>query len=52
MGLKKAEDIQKSGANIVSAECSACRMQISNALEQSGSKVLFQNPLELIAARL
>ncbi len=52
VGLKKAEDIQKSGANIVSAECSACRMQISNALEQSGSKVLFQNPLELIAARL
>lgn len=52
VGLKKADDIQKTGAHIVSAECSACRMQISNALEQKGAKVLFQNPLELIASKL
>ncbi len=49
VGLKKAENIEQSGAKIVSAECSACRMQISNALEQNKSKVLFKSPLELIA---
>lgn len=52
VGLKKARDIKASGAQIVSAECSACRMQISNALEQEKAGVLFKNPLELIASAL
>lgn len=34
VGLKKASMIDESKACVVSAECSACRMQISNALEQ------------------
>ena len=34
---------------IVSAECSACRMQISNSLFLSKSKTIFKNPIELIA---
>ena len=41
--------IKESGADIVSAECSACRMQLSNALYQNGVDVEFNHPLELIA---
>ena len=52
VGIKKARDIKQSGAQIVSAECSACRMQISNALEHEKAGVLFKNPLELIASAL
>lgn len=49
VGLKKAKMIDESGARVVSAECSACRMQISNALTQNQSKAIFKSPLELIA---
>lgn len=49
VGIKKAQDIKESKAQIISAECSACRMQISNALQQEKAQVLFKNPLELIA---
>ncbi|TEY03556.1 (Fe-S)-binding protein [Campylobacter sp. US33a] len=52
VGMQKARMIDESQACVVSAECSACRMQISNALEQNNSKVVFKNPLELIAANL
>lgn len=52
VGFKKAEDIQKTGVSVVSAECSACRMQISNVLAQKQSKVSFKSPLELIASVL
>ena len=51
-GKPKAAMIEESGAEIVSAECSACRVQISNALYQNGSKVVFKNPVELIAEAL
>lgn len=44
--------IDESKASVVSAECSACRMQISNALEQNSSKVVFASPLELIVKAL
>ncbi len=52
VGIKKAQDIKESKAQIISAECSACRMQISNALQQEKAQVLFKNPLELIAGAL
>lgn len=52
VGLKKAEMIDESGAELVSAECSACRLQISNALEQNQSRAIFKHPLELIAGAL
>ena len=51
-GKPKAAMIKESGADIVSAECSACRMQISNALYQNGVDVVFKNPVELIAEAL
>ncbi|MBZ7944625.1 (Fe-S)-binding protein [Campylobacter sp. RM10532] len=48
-GEKKVKMIDQTMAHFVSAECSACRMQISNNLEQKSSKVVFAHPLELIA---
>ncbi len=51
-GLPKAAMIEETGASIVSSECSACRMQITNALGLKGSKAIFKNPLELIAKAL
>lgn len=49
VGSKKAKMIQKTQANFVSAECSACRMQLSNALHQEKVAIPFLHPLELIA---
>jgi glycolate oxidase iron-sulfur subunit len=51
-GRPKAAMIDESGAQVVAAECGACRMQISNALYQRGSDVVFKNPIELIAEAL
>jgi len=50
-GVPKAAMIKKTAADIVSAECSACRMQINNAMG-SESKIIFKNPIELIAEAL
>ncbi|AJC92907.1 anaerobic glycerol-3-phosphate dehydrogenase [Campylobacter subantarcticus LMG 24377] len=49
VGMKKAHNIQKTDVQIISAECSACRMQISNALEHEKVSTKFSHPLELIA---
>ena len=51
-GVPKAVMIQESGAQYVSAECSACRMQLSDALHQQHVDVIFKNPIELIAKAL
>ena len=51
-GALKANIINEAKADIVSAECSACRMQITNSLEISKSKTMFKNPIELIAESL
>jgi len=51
-GKPKAAMIAETGAQIVSAECSACRMQISNSLHQADVDVVFKNPVELIAEAL
>ncbi|HIP61366.1 MAG TPA: (Fe-S)-binding protein [Sulfurovum sp.] len=51
-GKPKAAMIKDTGARIVSAECSACRMQISNSLHQAEVDVVFKNPVELIADAL
>jgi len=48
-GLIKAEMIKKVDAEVVSAECSACRMQITEHLDKVGDKKLFKHPLEIIA---
>ncbi len=50
-GKPKAAMIEKTGAEIVSAECSACRMQINNSMGKE-STTIFKNPIELIAEAL
>jgi iron-sulfur cluster-binding domain protein len=52
VGINKANMIDLTGAKIVSAECSACRLQIANSLHINGSNVKFQNPIELISRAL
>ncbi|PAV00501.1 glycerol-3-phosphate dehydrogenase [Helicobacter sp. TUL] len=51
-GIPKAQSIDKSGAQIVSAECGACRMQLTNALDSIKSPVRVLHPLELLADQL
>ncbi len=51
-GKPKAEMIDETKATYVSAECSACRVQISESLNRAESDVIFKNPLELIAEAL
>jgi len=50
-GLPKAAMIKDTKAEIVSAECSACRMQINNSMGID-SETVFKNPIELIAEAL
>jgi len=50
-GVPKAAMIKNTGAEIVSAECSACRMQINNSMGVESSTI-FKNPIELIAEAL
>jgi glycolate oxidase iron-sulfur subunit len=51
-GIPKADMINKTKADVVSAECSACRMQINSSLGYTDSKIVFKNPIELIAEAL
>ncbi|MBU0631349.1 (Fe-S)-binding protein [bacterium] len=51
-GIPKAAMIKQTGATVVSAECSACRMQINNSMYQADVDVVFKNPIELIAEAL
>lgn len=51
-GEPKAEMIRDTKADFVSAECSACRMQLSNAMYLKDVDVTFKNPIELIAKAL
>jgi glycolate oxidase iron-sulfur subunit len=51
-GAPKAAMIKETKAQIVSAECSACRMQITNSLYLADVDVQFKNPIELIAQAL
>ena len=51
-GKPKAAMIGKTGADVVTAECSACRMQINNAMHNAGVETVFKNPIELIAEAL
>jgi len=44
--------ISDTKAQIVSAECSACRMQLSDAMYGEDVDVEFKNPIELIAEAL
>lgn len=51
-GAPKADMIAQTGAQIVAAECSACRVQLSEALNKGQVECRFSHPLELIAHNL
>ncbi len=51
-GKPKAVMIKETKAHYVSAECSACRVQLSEALNSAEVETIFKNPLELIAEAL
>ncbi|WP_407643629.1 (Fe-S)-binding protein [Campylobacter portucalensis] len=51
-GLEKTGMIKKTNANFVSAECSACRMQLNNVLNIDKCDIRCVNPVELIAEAL
>lgn len=51
-GAPKAAMIQETKAHYVSAECSACRVQLSEAMNHANVETIFKNPLELIAQAL
>lgn len=51
-GIPKAQMIAQTKAPIVSAECSACRMQLTNALAHEQVNTRFMHTLELIAQDL
>lgn len=52
VGSKKAKMIEDTKATYVAAECSACRMQLTNSLHQENVNVIFAHPLELIAKNI
>jgi len=51
-GKIKADMIEETKADIVAAECSACRIQITESLNHNNVDTNFKHPLELIADRL
>ncbi len=51
-GKPKAAMIKETKAHYVSAECSACRVQICESMNNAGVETIFKNPLELIAEAL
>jgi len=52
VGTPKAAMIRETKADIVSSECSACRMQINAAMNHANVETIFKNPIELIAQAL
>ncbi len=52
-GKPKAQMIKQTQADVVSAECSACRMQINASMNyEDVQNTVFKNPIELIADAL
>jgi len=51
-GIPKAAMIKETNADVVSAECSACRMQINASMGYAEVETVFKNPIELIAEAL
>jgi glycolate oxidase iron-sulfur subunit len=52
VGVPKAAMIKETEADVVSAECSACRMQINASMNYAEVDTVFKNPIELIAEAL
>jgi Fe-S oxidoreductase len=48
MLARKLENIEDTGAEYVSAECSGCLIQIAGGLDKAGSKIKAKHPAELM----
>lgn len=51
-GQSKVPMVKESGAMVVGAECSACKMQLNNAFSIAKTQIRCLNPIELIAKGL
>ena len=52
VGLRRVAQLEETGADVASAECSACKMQLNNSLNLAGSKMRCKNWVELVAEAL
>jgi glycolate oxidase iron-sulfur subunit len=52
IGMKKAAQIQDTGATVLATGCPACMIQISDMLSQAGAKIAVRHPIELLAQAL
>jgi glycolate oxidase iron-sulfur subunit len=52
IGAAKAEEIGRTGAQVVATGCPGCRMQISDALRAAGSGAAVVHTVQVIAAAL
>ncbi len=52
IGMKKAAQIQATGAEVLATGCPACMIQISDMLSQAGAKIAVRHPVELFAETL
>lgn len=52
IGMKKAAQINATGADILATGCPACMIQISDMLSQAGAKIAVRHPIELFAEAL
>jgi glycolate oxidase iron-sulfur subunit len=52
IGMKKAAQIQATGADVLATGCPACMIQISDMLSQAGADIAVRHPVELLAETL
>jgi glycolate oxidase iron-sulfur subunit len=52
IGMKKAAQIQATGADVLATGCPACMIQICDMLSQSGAEIAVRHPVELFAETL
>lgn len=51
-GISRANTLNSVGAELLAAECSACKMQLNNSLNLINAELRCKNPIELIAQSL
>ncbi|HSO20409.1 MAG TPA: (Fe-S)-binding protein, partial [Desulfosarcina sp.] len=52
IGMKKAAQIEATGADVLATGCPACMIQISDMLSRTGARIAVRHPVELFAESL
>ena len=52
IGMKKAAQIKRTGADVLATGCPACMIQISDMLSQADATIAVRHPIELLAETL